>query len=110
VPAPGPGVYRVEAHVPGWDVPWVMTNPIYLFPDAARTIFVENSGERIHLSACGVKLDARSQQAYPTIYVVAYRTRRNDTMWIFGCCNASDRKAIALVHIGHDDHRPNQPR
>lgn len=31
VPAAGPGVYRVEAHVPGWDVPWVMTNPIYVF-------------------------------------------------------------------------------
>ena len=36
VPAPGPGVYRVEAHVPGWDVPWVMTNPIYVFPDTDR--------------------------------------------------------------------------
>jgi hypothetical protein len=36
VRAAGPGVYRVEAHVPGWDVPWVMTNPIYVFDDAAR--------------------------------------------------------------------------
>ena len=29
-----PGVYRVEAYVPGWRVPWVVTNPIYVF-DAA---------------------------------------------------------------------------
>jgi hypothetical protein len=29
---PGPGVYRVEARVPGWDVPWVISNPISVFP------------------------------------------------------------------------------
>jgi hypothetical protein len=34
VEAPGPGVYRVEARVPGWRVPWILTNPIYVF-DAA---------------------------------------------------------------------------
>jgi len=33
---PGPGVYRVEARVPGWPVPWVITNPIYVHDDAAR--------------------------------------------------------------------------
>ncbi len=33
---PGPGVYRVEARVPGWDVPWVITNPIYVFDAAAQ--------------------------------------------------------------------------
>ena len=32
---PGPGVYRVEVRVPGWDVPWVLSNPIYVF-DAAQ--------------------------------------------------------------------------
>jgi hypothetical protein len=34
--APGPGVYRVEVRVPGWDVPWVLSNPIHVFapPDA----------------------------------------------------------------------------
>jgi hypothetical protein len=26
-----PGVYRAEAYVPGWDVPWVLTNPIEVF-------------------------------------------------------------------------------
>jgi hypothetical protein len=36
VKAPGPGVYRVEARVPGWDTPWVVTNPIYLFADVER--------------------------------------------------------------------------
>jgi hypothetical protein len=28
VAAPGPGVYRVEARVPGWDVPFILSNPI----------------------------------------------------------------------------------
>lgn len=33
----GSGVYRVEARVPGWEVPWVLSNPIYVFdPDAAE--------------------------------------------------------------------------
>ncbi len=35
LPLPGPGVYRAEAWVAGWPVPWVVTNPIYVF-DAAR--------------------------------------------------------------------------
>jgi hypothetical protein len=35
-PVPGPGVYRVEARVPDESVPWVLTNPIYVFDDAAR--------------------------------------------------------------------------
>ena len=25
---PGAGIYRVEAYVPGWSVPWVLTNPV----------------------------------------------------------------------------------
>jgi hypothetical protein len=29
----GPGVYRVEARVPGWPVPWVITNPVYVFDE-----------------------------------------------------------------------------
>ncbi len=28
---PGPGVYRVEARAPGWAMPWILTNPIYVF-------------------------------------------------------------------------------
>jgi len=31
----GPGVYRVEARVPGWSAPWVITNPVYVFESAA---------------------------------------------------------------------------
>jgi hypothetical protein len=27
-----PGVYRVEVRVPGWDAPWILSNPIYVFP------------------------------------------------------------------------------
>ncbi len=34
--APGPGVYRVEVHVEGASVPWVLSNPIYVFDDARR--------------------------------------------------------------------------
>lgn len=34
VAAPGPGLYRVEAYVPGWSVPWVITNPIAVVDDA----------------------------------------------------------------------------
>lgn len=30
-----PGVYRVEARLPGWRVPWILANPVYLFPAAA---------------------------------------------------------------------------
>ena len=33
---PGPGVYRVEARVPGWPVPWVITNPVYVHDEATR--------------------------------------------------------------------------
>ena len=35
LPAPGTGVYRVEAYVPGWSVPWILTNPIALFDEPA---------------------------------------------------------------------------
>src|SRR5512143_2785476 len=33
---PGPGVYRVEARVPGWPVPWVVTNPVYVQDERER--------------------------------------------------------------------------
>jgi hypothetical protein len=33
---PGPGVYRVEARVPGWPVPWVITNPVYVHDEETR--------------------------------------------------------------------------
>jgi hypothetical protein len=33
---PGPGVYRVEARVPGWSVPWVVTNPVYVQDERER--------------------------------------------------------------------------
>jgi hypothetical protein len=35
VEVPGPGVYRVEARVPGWEIPWVISNPISVFPASA---------------------------------------------------------------------------
>jgi hypothetical protein len=30
------GVYRVEVRLPGWDVPWILSNPIYVFDSAER--------------------------------------------------------------------------
>ena len=36
LPLPGPGVYRVEAHAPGWPVPWVITNPVYVHDERTR--------------------------------------------------------------------------
>ena len=32
----GAGVYRVEVMLPGWNVPWIMSNPIYVFDAATR--------------------------------------------------------------------------
>jgi hypothetical protein len=31
----GPGVYRTEVHLPGWELPWVLSNPIYVFEEAS---------------------------------------------------------------------------
>ena len=31
VPAGKPGAYRVEVRVAGWDVPWILSNPIYVY-------------------------------------------------------------------------------
>jgi len=41
--APGPGVYRVEARVPGWDLPWIVTNPIYVFDQAEAAVRARNA-------------------------------------------------------------------
>jgi hypothetical protein len=35
-PLPGAGVYRVEARVPGWSLPWIISNPIALCDEATR--------------------------------------------------------------------------
>jgi hypothetical protein len=32
----GPGVYRVEVKVPRWRVPWILSNPIYVFAERAQ--------------------------------------------------------------------------
>ncbi|HET9317065.1 MAG TPA: hypothetical protein VFQ51_15845, partial [Vicinamibacteria bacterium] len=47
VETPGvPGVYRAEAYVPGWSVPWVVTNPIDVFDAAAAARRAAAAGER----------------------------------------------------------------
>ena len=35
-PVTASGVYRVEVNAPGWDVPWVVSNPIYVFDPAEQ--------------------------------------------------------------------------
>jgi len=40
---PGAGVYRVEAHVRGWNLPWVVTNPIYVFDEATQRARAEKA-------------------------------------------------------------------
>lgn len=34
--APAPGVYRVEVRLDGWPLPWIVSNPIYVFDAAAQ--------------------------------------------------------------------------
>ena len=36
VPAARPGAYRVEVRLPGWDVPWILSNPIYVYAGIER--------------------------------------------------------------------------
>jgi len=31
-----PGIYRVEVQVPGWDIPWIVSNPIYVLTEPER--------------------------------------------------------------------------
>jgi dTDP-glucose 4,6-dehydratase len=32
-----PGVYRVEVRLPGWEIPWILSNPVYVFdPERAE--------------------------------------------------------------------------
>jgi hypothetical protein len=42
-PVTGPGVYRLEARLAGERVPWVLTNPIYVFDEAARAERVQRA-------------------------------------------------------------------
>jgi hypothetical protein len=37
VEAQGAGVYRTEVSAPGWDVPWVISNPIYVFGEESAS-------------------------------------------------------------------------
>jgi len=36
LPVVDPGVYRVEAELPGWEVPWIVSNPIYVLTAEER--------------------------------------------------------------------------
>jgi hypothetical protein len=48
VETPGtPGVYRAEAYVPGWSIPWVISNPIYVFDQAAAATRAEAALPRV---------------------------------------------------------------
>jgi hypothetical protein len=61
VEAPGvPGVYRAEAYVPGWSIPWVVTNPIGVFDEggAARRVAAARVAEQPPAPAATETLDA----------------------------------------------------
>jgi len=47
-PVAGSGVYRVEVRVPGGPVPWVITNPIYVFDETAREVRM-NAGKPLEV-------------------------------------------------------------
>ena len=32
----GSGTYRIEVHIPNWNMPWIISNPIYIFDEASR--------------------------------------------------------------------------
>lgn len=36
VPVEKAGVYRCEVRLPGWNVPWILSNPIYVFDEPTR--------------------------------------------------------------------------
>ncbi len=36
LPLPGAGIYRMEARVPGWRVPWIITNPVVVVDAATQ--------------------------------------------------------------------------
>jgi hypothetical protein len=36
LPSAAPGVYRVECRVPGWPIPWILSNPIYVFDETQK--------------------------------------------------------------------------
>ena len=38
VPVRTPGAYRVEVHVGGWDLPWILSNPIYVYGAAEAAV------------------------------------------------------------------------
>ena len=38
VAAPAPGAYRVEVRAAGWDVPWILSNPIYVHGAVERIV------------------------------------------------------------------------
>jgi hypothetical protein len=44
VAAPGAGVYRTEVHLDGASVPWILSNPIYVFDSATHAKREEKAG------------------------------------------------------------------
>ena len=41
--ARGPGAYRVEVRLAGWDVPWILSNPIYVYGAAEAIVRAHRS-------------------------------------------------------------------
>lgn len=47
LPVPGPGVYRVEGRLAGWEPAWIYSNPIYVFDEAVAAERRRAAGWRV---------------------------------------------------------------
>lgn len=76
-----PGVYRVEVHLPGWSVPWIVSNPIYL-------LTAEERSQRSRAAALpapvvvGVPLEVERFETRSTFTAVADNTTTLDPQFI----------------------------
>ena len=64
-PARTAGTYRVEVNVTGWDVPWIVSNPIYVYEAAEEAVRARSGASPADHSApvLGRSLDAFEEQS-----------------------------------------------
>ena len=76
-----PGVYRVEVQVPGWEMPWIVSNPIYVLtePERERRARASDLPEPVTTDAA-VILDPFDTDS--TFLAVADDSTRQDTQFL----------------------------
>jgi hypothetical protein len=108
VAAPGPGVYRAEVQVPGSVVPWVLSNPIYVFDAAAQ-------GARARGAAWPVPPEAPKATAIiadfegPTTFVPGADPRSSVRTDILDRRAGSDGKGAARLEFRIGEPTPDHP-